>query len=58
MVFFIFIEISIKTYVSKQWGTRSDAHFAASGLVLRCLPMSHKKDPRLIYGLILYPPTE
>ena len=29
-------------------------HSAASGLGLRCLPMSHKKYPRLIWVNMLY----
>ena len=44
MIFFIFIKISKETSVSKQWRT-----FAASGLVFHCLPMSHKKEARLIW---------
>ena len=43
MVFFIYIQILKETSVSKQ-------HVAASYLVLHCLPMSHKKDARLIWA--------
>ena len=41
MVFFIFIQIVRETSVCKQ--------SAASDLVLYSLPMSHKKDTRLIW---------
>ena len=46
---FHFYSILKENPVSKQWRTLSDAAFAASDLVLHCLPMSHKKDARLIW---------
>ena len=49
--FIIFIQILFERSVSKQWKNWLDA--AASGLTLRCLPMSHKKDG-LQAGLSLY----
>ena len=49
MVFFIFIQILIEYSVRKQWRTYQTPRFAASDLVLRCLPMSHKTDARLIW---------
>ena len=49
MFFLYFIQILKDTSVSKQWRTC----FAASDLILHCLPMSHKKDVRPIYGLNL-----
>ena len=44
--FFILISFFDKIFVSKQNNPRW--HFAASHLGLFCLPMSHKKDARLI----------
>ena len=35
-------------------GTLNFRIFAASDLVLYCLPVSHKKDARLIYWLIVF----
>ena len=49
MVFFIFIQILIENYASKQWRLRSDAAFFASNLGLHYLHMSHKKDARHIW---------
>ena len=43
MVFFLFIQILKETSVSKQC-------FAASDLVLHCLPMSHKRA-LVLFGL-------
>ena len=51
MVFFIFIQILIETYASKQWRPLSDTMLdAASDLGLHYLPMSQKKTLG-IYGL-------
>ena len=44
MVFFIFIQILKEPFVCKQWRPDQTPRFAASDLVLHCLPMSHKKD--------------
>ena len=50
MVFFICIQILKITSVSKHWRTPDQMPcFAASDLVLHCLPMSHKKDTRFIW---------
>ena len=50
MVFFIFIQILIETYASKQWRPLSDTMLdAASDLGLHYLPMSQKKDARHIW---------
>ena len=50
VVFFIFIQIFKETSVtSKQCKPDQMPPFAASGLVLHCLPMSHKNDARLIW---------
>ena len=46
MVFFIFIQILKDTFVSKPDQT---LHFAEYDLVSHCLPVSHKKDARLIW---------
>ena len=48
MVSFIFIQILIEHYVSKQWRPDKMVLSAASELGLHCSPMSHKKDARLI----------
>ena len=45
VVFYIFMEHS----VCKQWRGDQMPHSAASGLGLHCLPMSHKKEARLIW---------
>ena len=47
MVVFNFIQIVIKSYVSKKLSPDQTPHSAASGLGLHCLPMSHKKDATL-----------
>ena len=47
MVFFIFIQILNETSVCGEPDQRP--HLAAADLVLHCLPMSHKKDARLIW---------
>ena len=49
VAFFIFIQILIEHSVSKQWRHRSDTAVCVSDLTLKCLPMSHKKDARLIW---------
>ena len=49
MVVYIFFQILIEHSVSKQWRPCSYAASAASDLDLHCLPMSHKKDARLIW---------
>ena len=58
VVFFNFIQILIGYSVSKQWRPWSDAAFCgvwSSDLGMHCLPMSHKKDARLIWvNIILY----
>ena len=48
-VIFHFNSFFDKIHVSKQNSPRWDASFAASHLGLFCLPMSHKKDARLIW---------
>ena len=53
MVFFIFNSIFVVNSVSKQWRPDQTPHFAAYGLGLHCLPMSLKKDARLIWVKIL-----
>ena len=45
---FIFIQVLIEIYASKQWRPYSDAHSVESDLGQHCLPMSHKKDARNI----------
>ena len=49
MVFLIFIQFSNRTFC-KQTSAEPDQtpRIAASDLVLHCLPMSNKKDARLI----------
>ena len=58
LYFFIFIQILIENYASKQWRPRSEAksadpdqmpHSLASDLGLHYLPMSHKKDAKHIW---------
>ena len=46
MVFFIFIQILIQYFVSKHCGDTDK--MPRSDLGLHCLPMSNKKDARLI----------
>ena len=48
MIFFILIQILNETSVNSEEPDQTP-RFAASNLVLRCLPMSHKKDSRLIW---------
>ena len=49
MVFFIFIQVLIENYASKQWRPDQTPHSVAScDLGLRYLPMSHIKDARHI----------
>ena len=49
MVSFIFIQISKEAYVSNSGEPDQAPCFAASYLILHCLPMSHKKDARRIW---------
>ena len=49
MVFSIFIEILKETSVTNSGESDQLQRFAGSNLVLHCLPMSHKKDARLIW---------
>ena len=49
MVFFIFIQVLIENYASKQSDADQTPHSVASDLGLPCLPMSHKKDARHIW---------
>ena len=51
MVFFIFIHILKETCVSNSGEPDQTPHFVVSDLVLHYLPLSHKKDSRLLYGL-------
>ena len=46
---FHFIQNLKETSVFKQWYSDLTPHFAASDLVLHCLPMSHKMEARLIW---------
>ena len=55
MVFFIFIQFLKITSVCKSGESDQTPRFAKSGLVLHCLPMSHKKDARLISQLVVNP---
>ena len=48
MVFFIFIKILIEIIDANSGDPDQTPLFAASDLGLYCLPMSHKKDARLI----------
>ena len=56
LVFFICIRIFIGHSVSTQWSPDQTPHSGASDLDLHCLPMSHKRDARLIWfiKLVLY----
>ena len=47
VIFFIFIQIKIQHFSSKQWRPDQIQRSVASDLGLHCLPMSHKKDARL-----------
>ena len=51
MVFFIFFFLQIlkETSEANSGGPDQTLRFAASDLVLHCLPMSHKKETRLIW---------
>ena len=50
MVFFIFIQILIENSVSQKWRPTSEVICpAASDLGLHCLPVSHKKETRLMW---------
>ena len=49
MVFFIFIQILIEHSVSNSGVPDQTPRTGASDLDLCCLPMSHKKDARLIW---------
>ena len=49
MVFFIFIQILKDTSVTNSGEPGQTPRFAASDLVLHCLPMSNKKDAKLIW---------
>ena len=49
MVFFIFMQILIEHSVGKQWRPGQTQRAAASDLGLHGLPMSDKKDARLIW---------
>ena len=49
MVFFTYIEILIEHTVSNSEDPDQIPHSAASDLGLHYLPMSHKKDARLIW---------
>ena len=48
MVFFIFIQVLIENYASKQWRHNQTPNSVASDLGLHDLPMPHKKDVRHI----------
>ena len=48
VVFFIFIKISIENSVTNSGDPDQMPHSAASDQGMHCLPMSHKKDDRLI----------
>ena len=47
MVFFIYIQILKKLLFANSGEPDQTPRFAASDLVLHCLPLSHKKDARL-----------
>ena len=47
--YFIFIQILIEKYASKQYDPDQTPHFVASDLGLHYLPMSHKKDARRMW---------
>ena len=49
MVLFIFIQILNELLFLNSGEPDQTPRFAASGLVLYCLPMSHEKDARLIW---------
>ena len=49
MVFFIFIQVLIVNYASKQWRLDQTPHSVASDLGLHYVFMSHKKDARHIW---------
>ena len=49
MVFFIFNQILIELSVANSGEPDQTPRSAASDLVLRCLPMSYKKDAGLIW---------
>ena len=49
MVFFIFIKILKEFLFANSGEPDQTPHFVASDLVLHCLPMSHKKDARLLW---------
>ena len=49
MVFFIFIQNLKENLFANGGESEQTPHFAASDLVLHCLPMSHKKDAMLIW---------
>ena len=53
MVFYIFIQILIDPYVSKSGDPDQTPRSVACDLGLHGLPMSHKKDARLIWGVKL-----
>ena len=47
MVFFIFIKVLKETSLSNSGEPDQMLHFAASDLVLHCLPLFHKEDAKL-----------
>ena len=55
MVFYRFIQILIEPSESYSGKHEKTPYFAASDLVLHCLPMSHKKDARLVWVNALRP---
>ena len=46
---FHFIQVLKETLFTNRGEPDQTLHFAATDLVLHCLPMSHKKDARLIW---------
>ena len=55
MVFFIFIKSFIRTFCKQTEEPDQMPRSVASDLDLHCLPMSHKKDGRLLcIGLIIF----
>ena len=55
MVFFIFIQILKENPFANSGEPDQTPHFAASDLVLHCLPMSNNKDARVTWVKIRRP---
>ena len=45
----LLFKILIENFVSKQWNPDQTSRSATSDLGLHCLPLSHKKDAKLIW---------